>query len=107
MRLFAVNFSDDRDFAPTNWLCICKDSKEEKGNIRSGRYEVNGDLKTAFGDLNKNCNLVDFFSAFLDRRGKLEEEDRLWQSSTATVDTGVDSWIGVRTPQLGGNIQFG
>ena len=33
-------------------------------------------MKSQFGDLKEDKNLVDFFRAVLDRRDELEEEDR-------------------------------
>ena len=51
----------------------------------SGQCEVYGDLRSQFGDLQEDKNLVRYFQAFLDRRDSLEEEDRRQQSSTAAV----------------------
>ena len=45
-----------------------------------GKCEVYRDLKSQFGDLGEDKNLVDFFRAVLDRRDDLEEEDRKQQS---------------------------
>ena len=73
---FAGNFSKDKRFASTDWMCRCKESKEEEGHITSGECNIYGDLKTKFGDLKEDNNLVDFFRAVLDRRDQLEEEDR-------------------------------
>ena len=73
---FAGNFSHNRRYAPSDWLCRCKTMREEEGHITSGSCEVYGDLKSQFGDLKEDKNLVDFFRAVLDRRDELEEEDR-------------------------------
>ena len=54
--------------------------REEEGHILSGSCEVYGDLKSQFGDLNEDKNLVDFFRAVLDRRDELEDEDRQQQA---------------------------
>ena len=51
----------------------------------SGDCSVYSDLRSQFGDLGQDQNLVNFFRAVLDRREALEEEDRTWQPSTATV----------------------
>ena len=77
---FAGNYSHDRRFAKSDWLCRCKTVREEEGYITSGNCEVYGDLKSQFGDLDEDRNLVDFFRAVLDRRNDLEEEDRRQQS---------------------------
>jgi hypothetical protein len=82
---FAGNYSHNRKFAKSDWLCRCKTAKEEEGHIVSGNCSVYSDLRPKFGDLGEDQNLVDYFRAVLDRRDRLEEEDRRWQSSTATV----------------------
>ena len=45
-----------------------------------GQCPIYGGLRTQFGDLEEDCNLVAFFTAVLDRRDKLEEDDRRQQS---------------------------
>ena len=65
---FAGNFSHDRRYAKSNWLCRCKSVREEESHITSGSCEVYGDLTDQFGDLSEDQNLVDFFRAVLDRR---------------------------------------
>ena len=66
-------------------MCRCGSEREEEGHIVSGHCEVYGDLRTQFGDLSEDENLVKYFQAVLDRRDNLEEEDRRQQSSTAAV----------------------
>ena len=51
----------------------------------SGICSVYSDLRSHFGDLGEDQNLVNFFRAVLDRRDALEEEDRTGQPLTATV----------------------
>ena len=46
----------------------------------SGLCPVYGGLRTQFGDLGEDQNLVAFFTAVLDRRDELEEDDRTRQS---------------------------
>ena len=41
---FAGNFSNDRRFARTEWLCRCKREKEEESHLLSGNCEVYGDI---------------------------------------------------------------
>ena len=77
---FAGNYSHDRRFAKTDWRCRCKKSVEDEGHIVSGKCPVYGDLRTQFGDLGEDENLVAFFRAVLDRRDELEEDDRPRQS---------------------------
>ena len=73
---FAGNFSHNRRYAKSDWLCRCKSVREEESHITSGSCEVYGDLKAQFGDLEEDKNLVEFFRAVLDRRDELDEEDR-------------------------------
>ena len=80
LQAFAGNFSHDRRFAKTDWLCRCKISIEDEGHIVSGQCPVYGGLRTQFGDLGEDRNLVAYFTAVLDRREELEEEDRTRQS---------------------------
>ena len=77
---FAGNFSHDRRFAKSDWLCRCKATKENKSHLASGSCEVYGDLNSQFGDLGEDKNLVEFFQAALQRRETLEDSDRMWQS---------------------------
>jgi hypothetical protein len=80
LQAFAGNFSHNKRFAKTDWLCRCKVSVEDEGHIVSGLCPVYGGLRTQFGDLGEDRNLVEFFTAVLDRRDELEEEDRRQQS---------------------------
>ena len=82
---FAGNYSHDKKFSKSNWLCQCKGAREEEGHIVSGNCTVYSDLRSHFGDLGEDQNLVNFFRAVLDRRDVLEEEDRTGQPLTATV----------------------
>ena len=96
----------------SNWLCRCKTDREEEGHIVSGRCEVYEDLRSQFGDIGEDENLVKYFQAVLDRRDTLEEEeDRMWQPSTATVVASPVPGNRDRTSQSGdlhpiGLIQF-
>ena len=82
---FAGNYSHNRKFAKTDWLCRCGTDKEEEGHIVRGQCSVYKDLREQFGDLSDDGNLVEYFQAVLDRREDLENEDRTRQSSTAAV----------------------
>ena len=85
---FAGNFSHDRKYARTDWLCRCKEAQVEEGRIMTGNCKVYGDLKSQFGDLQEDANLVEFFKAVLDRRDTLEDEDR--KQHSAVVDARWD-----------------
>ena len=104
---FAGNYSHDKKFAKNNWLCRCKTDREEEGHIVAGRCEVYEDLRTQFGDLGEDENLVKYFQAVLDGRDSLEEEDRTRQSSTAAVVARPVSISGDRTSQPRDHILLG
>ena len=84
-------------------MCRCSKELEGLGHIVSGHCEVYGDLKSQFGDLKEDQNLMKFFQAVLDGRDTLEEEDRRQQSSTAAVGARPISGDGERTSHPGSN----
>ena len=69
MQLFAGNYSHDRRFKKSDWLCLCKESREDEDHLTSGQCKVYGDLSEKYGDLTDDENLVQFFSEVLARRG--------------------------------------
>ena len=71
---FAGNYSNDRRFASSEWLCRCKEAREEESHLTSGKCKVFGDLKERFGDLHDDENLVQFFHEVLARRDELDKE---------------------------------
>ena len=72
---FAGNFSHDRRFARTGWLCKCGTARELEDHIRSGSCPVYGDIRTKYGDLEDDSSLVAFYREVLARREELEEEE--------------------------------
>ena len=76
---FAGNFTHNRKYAKSDWLCRCQEAIEEEVHISSGKCKVYGDLSSKFGDFQEDENLVEFFNAVLDRRDRLENEDRKQQ----------------------------
>ena len=74
---FAGNYSHDRRFASTNWLCRCKQTREEEFHLISGKCPIFGDLKKQFGDLSDDSNLVQFFREVLEKRDQLDQKDNL------------------------------
>ena len=73
---FAGNYTHDRRFAKSNWLCQCKGDIEQEGHIVSGKCDIYSDLRDKYGDLSEDKNLVEFFKAVLERRDEIEEEDK-------------------------------
>ena len=71
---FAGNYSKDKRFARTNWLCRCEEEREEEAHLMSGQCTVFGDLALKYNDLTDDENLVLFFSEVLARRDDLDKE---------------------------------
>ena len=76
MHRFAGNFTHDRSFARTEWLCRCGNSKEEESHLLSGNCEIYGDIRQKYETNIKDDDLVLFFTEVLDRRDQLEEEEK-------------------------------
>ena len=75
MNQFAGNYSHDRRFARTDWLCRCHKAREEESHLISGECDVYGEIRAEFDDLDDDIVLVDFFNRILKKRETLDEED--------------------------------
>jgi hypothetical protein len=73
---FAGNYSHDRRFAGTQWLCRCREEKEDESHLLSGRCPVYGPIREKYGSLENDEKLVDFFSEVLAKRAELEDQER-------------------------------
>ena len=71
---FAGNYSHDRRFAKSDWLCKCKEAREEELHLLSGQCKVYGDLTHKYSNLTDDNALVDFFQEVLARREQLDKE---------------------------------
>ena len=94
---FAGNYSNSNRYKQTNWLCICKQNREEEHHIRT--CLVYQDIREKFGSLDDDENLVQFFSEVLARREALEEEDAGGQGAADTLLAGE-----TRASHCGGEI---
>ena len=72
MQPFAGNYSHDRRFARTDWLCRCLKAREDESHLITGNCEVFGNMRRKYGDLSEEENLVKFFTAVLSTRDKLD-----------------------------------
>ena len=72
-RPFAGNFSKDKQYAKTNWLCKCGMIKEKESHIIAGKCPVYDDIRGKFSSLERDEDLVDYFNQVLARRDKLED----------------------------------
>ena len=68
---FAGNYSKDRRFQKSSWLCLCKEAREEESHLMSGKCSVYGDLALKYKDFSKDEVLVQFFTEVLARRDQL------------------------------------
>ena len=75
MMNFAGNFSRDRKFAKTDWLCKCRESKEYESHLLDGRCKVYGTIRSKYGEMKTEDDLVNFFSEVLEERDRLEDEE--------------------------------
>ena len=51
MQPFAGNYSHDNRYSKSDWLCLCKESREEESHLLSGECTVYGDLTLALAIL--------------------------------------------------------
>ena len=75
---FAGNYSNDKKYLRTNWLCRCGE-KETEYHITTGACPIYEDIWRTKGDVKNDDDLLQFFSAVLERRDlldKLEEQER-------------------------------
>ena len=75
MQPFAGNYSHDNRYAKSDWLCLCKESREEESHLLSGECTVYGDLTLKYSDLSSDDNLADLFRDVLARREQLTKSD--------------------------------
>ena len=76
MQPFAGNFSKDRRYASTNWLCRCKVEKENESHLLSGKCDVYGEIWKKYSNLDDDDNLVKFFNEVLEMRDVLDEREK-------------------------------
>ena len=75
MQPFAGNFAKDIRFSKTNWKCRCALEIEQEEHLLSGDCPVYGDLLSLVGGERDDLSLLTVFTAILDRRARMEEED--------------------------------
>ena len=93
MQPFAGNYSKDRRFARSSWLCHCKELREEESHHLSGHCTVYGDLTLKYSDLTYDKSLVQFCNEVLARRDALDK--------MKTTQFGVgDTIVGANHPIL-------
>jgi hypothetical protein len=73
---FAGNYSHDRRFAASQWLCQCQESREDESHLLSGKCPIYGEIRKQYGALENDDDLVEFFNAVLEKRDTLEEQQK-------------------------------
>jgi Zn-dependent M32 family carboxypeptidase len=99
---FAGNYSHDRKYAKTEWLCRCLEAREEEHHIRSGECPAYNDLLEKYEDLSSDGDLVNFFKEVLERRDmidEVEEEERREEEEEEAEERGHTLAAG-RTPLM-------
>ena len=86
MQPFGGNYSHDRRFQRTNWLCACGEAREEEAHLLGGVCPVYGDFREEFPDTLGDDLLTDFFSQVLERRKEQEEETRAMAAGIGAAD---------------------
>ena len=76
MSEFAGNFSHDKRFSKTNWLCRCQTSKESEAHLIEGKCQIYSSIRAKYSNLVNEEDLVAFFSDVLEERERLDEEQR-------------------------------
>ena len=71
---FAGNYSHDRHFARSQWLCKCKVSVESKSHLLEGSCPVYGEINHKYTDLNNEEQLIIFFNEVLAKREMIEDD---------------------------------
>ena len=77
LQRFAGNYSKDKTFARTNWMCKCLESKENENHLMLGECKVYGDLAMKYSDLADDSNLVHLITEILARRDPLDRKENL------------------------------
>ena len=100
MQPFGGNYSHDRRFQRSNWLCACGEAREEEAHLVGGECPVYGDLREEFPDTMGDEQLVDFFTMVLERRKEREEEENVSATTSVAGSASPPGRAGVYTVDL-------
>ena len=75
MQPFAANFSKNKHFAQTEWLCKCTLFRESEEHLRDGTCQTYGEIRKKYGNLENDADLVLFFKEILTRRQEMEDQE--------------------------------
>ena len=103
MQPFAGNYSHNKAYQRTNWLCRCGTSREEEGHLVRGECSLYRDIWEKYNSLESDTELAGFFGEVLARRDGLDEMD---SGGGATSTTATDASLAggnSSEPVCGGN----
>ena len=67
------NYSRDKRFVRTGWLCLCGEREEQEHIVKHcKKYD---DIREKYNDLENDDNLVPFFKEVLERRDSVRNEE--------------------------------
>ena len=69
----AGNFSRDRRFLRTGWLCLCGEREEQEHIMR--HCKIYDDIRDKYGNMDNDDELVQFFRELLERRDNVRDEE--------------------------------
>ena len=95
---FAGNYSNDKRYARSNWMCRCG-NRENESHIREGICPIYNDIWQKYENLDNDEDLVNFFSAVLERRRKIESLEES-EREAPTPGSGQSNTADVCQPQL-------
>ena len=75
MQPFAGNYSKDRRFARTEWLCRCNEARENESHLMDGHCPVYREIYEKYEKLDDDETLARFFNEILSMRDNLDKKD--------------------------------
>ena len=74
---FAGNYSHNRKYEKSDYLCRCKEYRETESHLMSGNCKTYNDIREKYDDFTRDEDLVNFFKEVLERRDELDKMDDL------------------------------
>ena len=99
MTEFAENFSKDKRFFRTNWLCRCGDERESENHITK-ECLIYDDIRKEYEDLSDDIQLASFFAKVLERRDLVDDLDEGEQEKEALVAGATDVIARLSVPPI-------
>ena len=99
MTEFAENFSKDKRFFRTNWLCRCGDERESENHITK-ECLIYDDIRKEYEDLSDDIQLASFFARVLERRDLVDDLDEGEQEKEALVAGATDVIARLSVPPI-------